>query len=426
MQTGFAMLEMGTVRAKNSKNILIKNMLDIFFAAFIWYFIGYGIAYGDGTGEYSIIGTNKFAGYSSEPDFYKKWLFSWAFAGTASTIVSGSLAERCYLSGYIIMSCLLTSFIYPVIAHWTWSENGWLRVWGYRDFAGAGPVHLVGGVCGFVGAYILGPRLGRFKDDNRLVPSGDANPEGKVDYDESEFRPHNAGLVTLGTFILWFGFYGFNAGSGLGGTGALNTTVSLVSMNTTISAAASGLASFITCILYEHQESITSLTNGLIIGLVGITASCNVANYWLSFIIGVTCGVLNTLIGNLVRYYKIDDPLDASTIHAVGGMVGLIYSSLFRVFWLGEPIQILYGTMMGMGVIIVFTGLMSILIFNILNYYKIMRVPFELELQGLDQAFHGGYAYNFGNYEYEEDEIDNNLHNNSKIDSKLDVSNKGE
>ena len=222
MQTGFAMLEAGSVREKNVQGILVKNILDICICTICFFALGYGFAYGESTGEF--IGSSLFAssGFGGT-DNYVLFLFHWSFAGTATTIISGSLAERTNIAAYLSTAILYTSFVYPVVAHWAWGD-GWLNEVGYKDFAGSGVVHLLGGAAGLAGAYIVGPRTGRFEN-------------GK----EEEFRPSNIPLVVLGSLILWFGWYGFNCGSTL--TYDFDSTVRIgqIGMNTTIAAATGGI-----------------------------------------------------------------------------------------------------------------------------------------------------------------------------------------
>ena len=226
MQAGFAMLELGSVRHKNAQNILLKNFLDICIATLTWWLLGYGFAFGDSSGDF--IGSSKFAGKGFEgTNHYRDWMFQWAFAGTAATIVSGCLAERTKLLAYVIFAFVITTFIYPVVVNWTWG-GGWLTELGYVDFAGSGIVHMVGGVAGLVGAMVLGPRINRFDSQN-----------------SKEFSPHNVPFVVFGTFILWLGWYGFNCGSTLSAIGDSRFDIAKVGMVTTISAASAGLMSFL-------------------------------------------------------------------------------------------------------------------------------------------------------------------------------------
>lgn len=218
---------------------------------------------------------------------------------------------------------LLTAFIYPVVVQWTWA-GGWLTTLGYTDFAGSGIVHMLGGTCGLVGAQFLGPRIGRF---DPTTP-------------KEEFAPHNVGLVCLGTVILWFGWYGFNGGSALGATGANTDAIQVVCLNTTISAAASGLTAFLLKMWVDKVESVAALSNGLLCGLVGITAGCDSANEYWSIGIGVVSGFIYIFFGKwlestsvdlgFVQMDRTDDPLEAVTVHGACGFWGCVASGLTR------------------------------------------------------------------------------------------------
>jgi Amt family ammonium transporter len=199
MQIGFSFLEAGSSRHKNHASTLIKNILDITVATLGWWLIGYGFAFGQSVS--GVIGMTYFGGDQIDTwEEYTSWMFQWAFCGTASTIVSGCILERISIWGYVIFSCMMSMWIYPLIVHWCWSPMGWLKLYGYLDFAGSGVVHMVGGAAGLVGAIILGPRTGRFDKDHP---------------NKQEFHPNYHPHLALGTIILWFCWYGFNCGSTL-------------------------------------------------------------------------------------------------------------------------------------------------------------------------------------------------------------------
>lgn len=214
----------------------------------------------------------------------------------------------------MIISALMIGFIYPVVVHWTWADEGWVSALGFTDFAGSGIVHMVGGFSGLYGAIFLGPRIGRFDPDT----------------DKDEFRPHNVGLVVLGTFILWFGWYGFNGGSALGATGDNSVVIQTVCMNTTISAACGGLTVFIFTMIVDHVECVSSLSNGVLAGLVSITAGCDASNPFWSMLIGVVGGLVFAGSIRGVKAIGIDDPLDAFSVHGACGFWGCIASGLTR------------------------------------------------------------------------------------------------
>ncbi|CAJ1393444.1 unnamed protein product [Effrenium voratum] len=276
MHAGFAMLETGCCRAKNASNVLMKNLVNVCVGTLGWWSLGWAFAYGAQNGN-GFIGTTGFFGW----DFYSQdattgvitpvtcngegcqstmlsWFFQWAFCTAGATIVSGAVAERVKSPTYAAYAFFMTSFIYPVVVAWTWG-GGWIASVldvGYMDFAGSGVVHLTGGVSGLAGTIVLGPRKGRF-----------VNPE--------EFEPHNLPLVVLGTFALWFGWYGFNPGSTLGmHDGATGALAAQVAMNTTLAAATGGITVFILRFAILRKYDVGGLCNGILAGLVSITAGC--------------------------------------------------------------------------------------------------------------------------------------------------------
>jgi Amt family ammonium transporter len=318
MQAGFAMLEAGIVHPKNATNILFKNMIDASLAALGFWLLGYGFAYG--TTEGGFIGKDTFAIGESEQinntdHGWQGWFFQWAFAGAAATIVAGSVCERTKIEAYFIYSIVLTIFIYPVVVHWGWG-SGFLSAWGavdgplfdkkddngMIDFAGSGVVHMVGGVSGLMGAIVVGPRKGRF-----------------VNGEVVELYEGNKILQSLGTFILWFGWYGFNCGSTLALTGGMANLAGKVAVTTTIAAASGAItATFLSKIVSGHYDISMGL-NGILAALVSITANCSVVSPWHSILIG-TIGAMIFFGGHyLLLACKIDDPCDACIVHGLCG-----------------------------------------------------------------------------------------------------------
>lgn len=330
MQAGFAMLEVGSVQLKNTKNILIKNVFDASIAAIMWWFFGYGIAFGTDEfgddGSNGFIGTSQFfyvdgAAASPGGKTYGKafWLFQWAFAGAAATIVSGAVAERCKFGAYIVYSVVITGFIYPVSVHMGWSGAGKLSPWrgnrlvgdcGVIDFAGSGVVHMTGGVAALVGAVLIGPR--------RNWKQG--LPQQSVVYQ------------TLGTLILWVGWYGFNGVSTLAITG-YGGLASHVMMTTTIAAATGCLAT--TALGYAVDGVIDTgyANNGILAGLVSITAPCPVVNLWGALIIGAVAAPVYLGSSKLLVKLGVDDVVDAFPVHGACGAWGVIAASLFATEW---------------------------------------------------------------------------------------------
>lgn len=402
MQAGFAFLEAGTIREKNVQNILIKNLLDICACTIVWWLLGYGFAYGESSGKF--IGNDKFASENfNGTNEYTSWMFQWAFAGTAATIVSGCLAERTQIISYVIFSLFITGFIYPIVVHWTWG-GGWLYQEDFLDFAGSSIVHLVGGLSGLIGSIIVGARHGKFDENNN-----------------NEFKPHNVPMVVLGTLILWFGWYGFNCGSTLSIVDGNEFLVSKIGMNTTISAAIAGLACFIISALIEKSNkskyNVNSLTNGILAGLVSITAGCNSVEPYGAFVIGMIGAFVYICFSKLLIKYKIDDPLDAFAVHGGCGIWGTFALGFFDinegVFYGGNGKQIGI-QLMGIIVISLWTSFMSFCLFYLLNKFKLLRIPKEEEILGIDWVEHGGKAYHINDDNNDSDVNITDENNNSE------------
>jgi ammonium transporter, Amt family len=317
MQTGFAMLCAGSIRQKNVKNIMLKNLLDACGGAIGFYTVGYAFAYGHkgDPDQKTFIGNSYFA--LKDFDSWAGWFFQFAFAATAATIVAGTVAERCKMAAYLCYSVVLTGFVYPVVVHAVWSSNGFLSAFatdpfngvGSIDFAGSGVVHLVGGTTALIAAIVLGPRKGRFYDE-------DGNP---LETPHS-FPPHSVALQVLGTFILWFGWYGFNPGSALIIDNAGSAAAASLAAVTTTLAGASGA---VTCMFVdsiidgmmtgETSYEITMAMNGALGGLVAVTAGCAVVEPYAAIIIGAIGGVVYLGFSKLLIKLRIDDAVDAGT-----------------------------------------------------------------------------------------------------------------
>ena len=384
MQAGFAILESGFVRQKNTQNILLKNGLDVCIGTILWWLIGYGFAYGKD--ENNFIGNSLYINNGFEnTNHYRDWLFQWAFANTAATIVSGSLAERTKIAGYFIFSIFMTAFIYPVVVHWTWG-GGWLSDFEFIDFAGSGIVHTVGGVAGLVGTIILGKRIERFEKDTK----------------DNEFKPHSVPLVVLGTFLLWFGWYGFNCVSTLDITGNNIYLAAKIAVNTTLGAACGGIStllfsSYLSYRAHNHfKYEVASLYNGILAGLVSITASCDAIEPWAAVTVGSIGGLVFLGFSKLLIRYKIDDPLDAFPVHGGCGIWGIISLAFFHknkgIFY-GHDGKQLYIQIVGIIAIVAWTAVLSSIIFKTLHLKKMLRISKEEEIKGIDYVEHGGNAY---------------------------------
>lgn len=339
MQAGFAMVESGCCRQKNVQNILLKNLTDVAVGTLGWWATGYAFAYGgpydDAGYRTTFVGTDSFFGSGfleyKDDQFVPTasmlaWFFQWAFCSAGATIVSGGVAERVNFPGYCIFSFLMTAFIYPVVVGVSWGY-GFLAAHndvGYMDFAGSGIVHMTGGVGALVGAIIAGPRAGRF-----------ANP------DSEDFDPHSLPLIVLGTLILWFGWYGFNCGSTLGmsdtSTGMMAATVA---MNTTIAAATGGLTVFVLRLCLLKKYDIAGFCNGILAGLVSITAPCGNVTSSTAFVIAVIGGLLYQGMSMLLKKLKVDDPIDAFAVHGACGAWGTMAAAFFD--W-GAPFNNYHG-----------------------------------------------------------------------------------
>mmetsp|Transcript_775 Transcript_775/g.2331 ORF Transcript_775/g.2331 Transcript_775/m.2331 type:complete len:515 (+) Transcript_775:243-1787(+) len=432
MQCGFAMLCAGSVRAKNAQNILLKNIVDVCVGALGFWSTGFAFAYGNrGTGNF-FIGTKYFflsKGFAGGPG-YHTWFFQFAFAATAATIVSGAVAERCQLKAYAAYSAMLTAFVYPVVAHWVWSEDGWLSSQlhdpvlgvGVVDFAGSGVVHMVGGAAAGIGAWTLGPRIGRFPDEHDDQCIERAMLESLARH--SPIRGHSRPLVCLGTFLLWVAWYGFNCGSTLhldDETGAIAARVAVV---TTLGGASGGLSSlFVTHYTSRRRRAgddesggsgtydVTELCNGIIAGLVAVTAGCAVIEPWAALVVGTGgAAAYHAGAAALVRL-RVDDAVNAAPVHYGAGLWGLLAPGFLAapknvravygadrggVFYDGDA-RILACNLAAACSITLWVVLTMGPYFYLLWKYGYLRVSMDKEIDGLDDAKHGGAAYAFDN-----------------------------
>eukprot|EP00741_Cyanophora_paradoxa_P009504 tig00001496_g9204.t1 len=419
LQLGFAALTAGCVRAKNLKNVLMKNVIDACFGAIAWWLVGFGIAYGDGVNGNGFLGTKDYVlsnvpgTYYGGGDRHAFWFFQWAFSATAATIVSGAVAERIKFEAYLIFTFLCSGWIYPVIAHWGWSDSGWLSAFratvqpdgstrfdplggsGLFDFAGGGIVHMVGGFAAIAAAYVLGPRVGRF--DSR---TGKPLPMPQYSYM----------WATAGTLIIWFGFYGFNCGSTLAvhlGDRA-TVTAGRVAINTTLSAAAGAMMGLVISKVFLKIYDGGLMNNCLLAGLVASTSGCALMEPWAAVITGAVAAWFYYGASNLALKLKIDDPLDAFAVHGGGGMWALISVAFFAK---GSHIQDVYGIdyapkhgviyggssmiglqFLGLVVIAAWAFGHSFAIFSVLKMTIGIRVPAWQEQEGMDFSKHGGYS----------------------------------
>jgi Amt family ammonium transporter len=310
-------------------------------------------------------------------------LFQAAFCGAAATIVAGGMAERMKFSAYLIYSFLISAFIYPVVGHWIWG-GGWLSNLNFADFAGSTVVHSVGGFAAFIGTLILGPRIGKY------------NPDGKA----NAIAGHNIPIASLGVFILWFGWFGFNAGSTLGvGSGDL---IARIALNTNIAAAMGGIFAMITVWIMFGKPDLSMAMNGALAGLVAITAPCAFVEPWAAITIGTVGGVVVVLGVVMLDRLKIDDPVGAVPVHGLNGIWGTLSIGLFGKKTLGLAYDgLIYGggtTQLGIQALGVFTTVGFIImtmgiVFKLIDIVIGLRVEREEELRGLDIGEHGMESY---------------------------------
>jgi Amt family ammonium transporter len=446
MHAGFSMLECGSVRHKNAVNILFKNIATVAIGGIMYYLVGYAFAYGTdnfGKKSYSFIGSGNYALSQVEnTDFSSRhtWFFQYAFAATGATIVSGAVAGRVNLMAYFLTAMLMTGFTYPVVSHWIWATDGWASAFrsdvetypppffdvsklstvqetspnvtvsvdngqltftttnattevlvsdqtacGMIDYAGSGVVHMTGGIAAFWGALVLGPRSGRFTGGE-------------------DIRPHNITMQTLGVFILWFGWFGFNCGSTLAFDGPV---ASQVAVTTTLAPSMAVITSVaFSMIFYGHFDIGFSL-NSALAGLVSITAGCSVVPDWAAIIIGFIGCFVYVGWSKLMILMKVDDPVDAVAVHGACGVWGCLAVGIFAE---GSIINLAYGAvpgctfvgnangfqfatqLVGVLAIIAWVTLIMLPFFFALKACNFLRVPIEHEEQGLDVSEHGGHS----------------------------------
>ena len=384
MQAGFAMVETGFTRAKNAANIVMKNLMDLCIGSVAFWVIGFGLMFGASMGGW--LGTPDFlvqSNYDSSYPTMAFFIFQTVFCATAATIVSGAMAERTKFSAYCIYSLVISAIIYPISGHWAWG-GGWLYELGFHDFAGSTVVHMVGGVAALVGAYLLGPRLGKYnsKGEAQAIPG------------------HNLTIGALGVFILWFGWFGFNGGSTVSATG--DDTLSLISnifVNTNLAAATSACGTMIITWLKYKKPDVSMTLNGALGGLVAITAGCDAVSPTGAFFIGLIASFVTVYsIEWLDKKVKIDDPVGAIGVHGFCGATGTILTGVFALdgglVYGGGTHMILIQIVGVVGVAIWITVTMTI-VFQIIKHTIGLRVSEEEELMGLDvheHAIESSYA----------------------------------
>ena len=382
MQPGFTMVEAGFTRSKNTANILMKNFVDFMVGTVLFWAIGFGLMHGTGNGfigemhlfDWTFIGDSNIPAEAT-------LIFQTMFCATAATIVSGGMAERTKFSAYIAISVIISLLIYPIEGHWTWG-GGWLSELGFHDFAGSTVVHACGGFITLAGVIVLGPRIGKYRNGKSVAIPG-----------------HNLAYGVLGVFILWMGWFGFNPGSQLAASGTANATaISHVFCTTNMSAACGGLAAlFLTWVVYG-KPLLSMVCNGVLAGLVGVTAGCDLVSIGGSAIIGLVSGCV--MVGSVAFVDKklhLDDPVGAISVHGVCGVLGTLMTGLLATeggLFYGGGVHFFLIECLGALVTIAWAFGLGFLSFFVLDKTMGIRVAPRVEEEGLDVYEHGETAYN--------------------------------
>jgi Amt family ammonium transporter len=382
MQAGFAMVESGFTRAKNTVNIIMKNLMDFSIGSIAFFFLGFGLMFGTTNGFF---GTDHFLMAGADVAG-KDWdwtflIFQTVFAATAATIVSGAMAERTKFTAYLLYSLIVSALIYPIFGSWAWgslfSGSGWLENLGFVDFAGSTVVHSVGGWIALSGAILLGPRIGKYdmEGNAKAIPG------------------HNITIAALGVFILWFGWFGFNPGSTTVGDGDIGR----IAVTTNLAAAAGALLAMVTSWLMFKKPDGSMALNGALAGLVAITAGCANVSPIGSLIIGAGAGILVVISVTVIdSVFKIDDPVGAVSVHGVCGAFGTLMVGLLDVsngLFYGGGMKLLGIQAIGVATGFIWAFGLGLILFVILKKTIGIRVTEEEELRGLDIGEHGMEGY---------------------------------
>ena len=382
MQAGFAAVEAGFTRSKNSGNIIMKNLMDFSIGTPLYWLVGFGIMFGTQSAVFGGIDFFTRGDYTAVlpdgVDFFAYFIFQTVFCATAATIVSGAMAERTKFSSYCIYSAVISLVIYPVSGHWIWG-GGWLANLGFHDFAGSTAVHMLGGLCALIGAAMLGARIGKYGKDGKpkAIPG------------------HNIPLGALGVFILWFCWIGFNGGSTVSMTNGGAQLASKVFVNTNLAAAVATLATMIITWIRYKKPDVSMTLNGSLAGLVAITAGCDCVNVWAAAVIGIVAAFAVVFgIEFIDKVLKVDDPVGAVGVHFLNGLLGTLLTGVFASNeWL-DANNMTRGYFFGIQclgalAVIIWGGVMISLTFLIIKKTIGLRVTREEELQGLDLPEHG-------------------------------------
>ncbi len=388
MQAGFAMCEAGFTRAKNTGNILMKNLMDFCIGTPLYWLVGFGIMFGSGTALFGWIDPFILGDYSGVlPAGVPLWayaIFQTVFCATSATIVSGAMAERTRFSAYCLYSAAISLFIYPVSGHWIWG-GGWLADMGFHDFAGSTAVHMVGGVCALIGAKMLGPRIGKYGSDGkpRAMPG------------------HNLSIAALGVFILWFCWFGFNGASTVGmDSDELIISAGLVFFNTNLAAALATLTTMIFTWVRYGKPDVSMTFNAALAGLVGITAGCDAVDPFGAVVIGICCGFAVVLsVAFFDNVARIDDPVGAISVHGVCGALGTVLTGLFATgtstmkgLFYGGGFTFLGVQLLGAAATALWTAVIITVVFTVIKKTIGLRADAADEEMGMDRSEHGLYT----------------------------------
>ena len=381
MEGGFALLEAGFVRSKNAMSIIAKVIIDVTFGGIAFYVIGFGIAYGNSNGWFAFDTgiTTKDLGLGLTVSNKLFWFIQLGFAIAAISIVSGAVAERMKIWSYAIYVFIFCAVMYPLVANWVWNPNGWLALRGFNDFAGSAAVHAMGGFSALAAAIVLGPRIGKYRKNGEV----------------NAIPGHNLPLAAIGAFILWFGWFGFNPGSTLGAVGNWEL-IGTVATNTFLASAAGGISTMFYTYFRYGQIDITMTINGVLAGLVAITAGCNVVGPNAAIIIGLIAGVLVDIAVLYIDKLKIDDPVGAIAVHGVNGFFGALAVGLFATdggLFFGGGTAMLATQALGVLVIGAFGFVFTFILMKIMQKTFGIRISKVEESAGIDAVSFGVEAY---------------------------------
>lgn len=381
MQAGFALVEVGFTRAKDAGNIMMKNIVDFLAGSTIFWVFGYTLMFGADMGGFMGLPDWAFSGiYGNAVPDKAMLMFYTVFAATAATIVSGAMAGRTKFSSYIIISIIISAVIYPIQGHWIWG-GGWLGQLGFHDFAGSTAVHSVGGWAGLIGATVIGPRLGKYAD-------------GKV----RVFPGHNIILGGLGVFILWLGWFGFNAGAQHAITGENAERVAHIFLTTNLAAVAGGIATMAVSWIKYGKPDLSLTLNGILGGLVAVSAGCDIVTPAGAYIIGMVAGIILPFAVEFIdKTLKIDDPVGAISVHGVCGILGTLLVGVFAAnggMLYGGGTSLLVAQLIGAISVGAWTVAVSYILFKVIKAATGLRVSRQEEIDGLDIHEHGQTAYN--------------------------------